>query len=113
MAFRRVFILWANPLFHESVRLLLDHPEVECVGETSDYAAGSDQILHLHPDTVLVEEVEGWIPVDVFKLLEKSRWTIRVVGLNLWDNQMRAYQRVQHTVGKVDDLLDMILSDPK
>jgi hypothetical protein len=35
MAVRRVFVIWANPIFRESVRLLLRHPDVEWVGELS------------------------------------------------------------------------------
>ena len=56
---RRVFVIWMNPLFHESVRLLLSHPDVEWVGATSDHAAAHEQIMKLRADTILIEEGEG------------------------------------------------------
>lgn len=111
MADRRVFILWNNLLFHESVRLLLNHPGIKCVGESDNYTTASDEILLPEPDTILVEEVDGFIPAEVMKILESSQWNVRVIGLNLWDNQMRTYHRVQQTVGKAADLLHQILGD--
>jgi DNA-binding NarL/FixJ family response regulator len=112
MASRRVFILWTNPLFHESVRMLLDHPEIECVGETNDYTASYEEILTPRPDTILVEEINGNIPLEIMQVLETSQWVVKVVGLNLWDNQLISYLRVQQTIGTVEDLVHTILSDP-
>ena len=111
MAIRRVFIYWTHPLFYDSVRMLLNHPEIEWVGSSSDYGAGWSQIMSVPPDTILVEEVEGSIPDEVLHLVEASHWNGRVVGLNIHDNQMRMYQHIQRTVGKAEDLLQWILDD--
>lgn len=111
MANRRVFIFWTHPLFHETVKALLNHPHIEWAGSSSDYAAGWEPGL-ISPDTILVEEDEaGSPPAELIKLLETSRGNVRVVGLNLNDNEMRVYNYVQRTVCKADDLLQWILND--
>ena len=109
MAARRVFLIWTHPIFHDSVRLLLRHPDVEWVGATSDYAAAKDEILSLRPDTVLIEEVKGRVLVEVMEILRACTWNVRVASLSLADNKSTVYHREQRVVGKVDDLLRLIL----
>lgn|SRR5574337_242601 len=111
MTSRRVFVIWTHPLFHESVRLLLHHPDVEWVGATSDHAAAREQIVTLRPDTILVEEGEGGAPPEALEVLEACSWKVRVVGLGLDDNQMIVYRREQRTVAQAEDLLHLIQSD--
>jgi hypothetical protein len=111
MPVRRVFVFWTHPIFHDSVRLLLAHPQILWVGATSDYAANYEQILISQPDTILVEEVNGLVPPEIMHVLEKSQWNVRVVGLNLHDNQVQVYHRVQRSVGKADDLLNWIINE--
>lgn len=108
---RRVFVVWTHPIFHESVRLLLNHPEVELVGATSDYVAAQHEILGLQPDTVLVEEPGGSLRAEVMGILEASPWTMRVIGLSLEDNSLSVYHREQRTVAQRDDLLQLVLSE--
>jgi DNA-binding NarL/FixJ family response regulator len=109
---RRVFVVWTHPIFHESVRLLLNHPDVELVGATSDYGAAQREILGLQPDTVLVEEPGGSLRAEVMGILEASPWSVRVIGLSLEDNSLSVYHREQRTVAQSDDLLQLVLSDP-
>ncbi len=111
MAARRVFVIWTHPIFHESVRLLLNHPDVEWVGATSDYAAAKDEVLDLQPDTILVEEIAGNIPVEVLEIMEASSQNVRVIGLSLADNELSVYYHEQRTVGQAEDLLRLILDD--
>ncbi len=109
MATRRVFVIWSNPLFHESLRLLLNHPEVEWVGATSDHAAAHDQIVSLCPDTILIEEEEGGnAPAETLEILEASSADMRVIRLSLVDNELKVYHREQRTVGRAEDLLRLI-----
>ncbi len=108
MAVRRVFVIWTHPLFHESVRLLLNHPEVEWVGSTSDYETALTKILDFQPDTILVEEVEETISERIIKLLEGSSWNLRVIGLSLDNNKMRVYHSEYRTVAQAEDLLHLI-----
>jgi DNA-binding NarL/FixJ family response regulator len=108
MAARRVFIIWTHPLFHESVRLILNHPDIEWLGGTSDYTAAPDKIAHLRPDTVLFEESPA-IPATHF--LEPGAWNYRLIGLNLEDNRMHLYNYTQENVIRASDLLTFILED--
>jgi DNA-binding NarL/FixJ family response regulator len=108
MAARRVFVIWTHPIFRESVRLLLNHPDIEWVGATSDIAIAKDQVSRLRPDTILFEEVEGNVLAGMVELLEASPWHMRIFGLGLVDNQLRVYQREELTICQPEDLLQLI-----
>lgn len=106
-----MFVIWTHPLFHESVRLLLKHPEVEWVGATSDHAAVRGQIASLHPDTILVEvEEDQHASAETLEILEASSSEIRVIQLGLVDNQLTVYHREHRTVEQPSDLLRLILT---
>jgi len=111
MAIRRVFAIWAHPIFHESVRRLLDRPGIEWTGATSDYAAAKDAILSLRPDTVLVEEVGGQVPAEVKEVLETISWPVRIISLNLADNKSIVYRQERRTIEQPEDLLRLIHGD--
>ena len=111
MEVRRVFVIWTHPLFHESVRLLLKHPEVEWLGSTSDYETARAEVLRLKPDTILVEEVGQPIPDRIMKLLEGSSWNLRVVGLSLDNNNLIVYHQEQRSMVRTEDLLQLVLSE--
>ncbi len=111
MTTARVFVIWTHPLFHESVRLLLNHPGVEWVGATADHAAAREQIAKLRPDTILVEEGESGVPPEALEILEACSWKVRVVGLGMDDNQLIVYRREQRAVAHAEDLLHLIQSD--
>lgn len=111
MAARRVFVIWTHSIFYESVRLLLNHPEVELAGASSDYVAAKDEILSLQPDTILIEEVSNGARTEVMEILETSPWSVRIMGLSLADNKLSVYHREQRTVGQAGDLLRLVLSD--
>ena len=111
MPMRRVFIVWTHPLFHEAVCLLLKHPEIKLVGANSDYKAAHEQILELQPDTIVVEEGDEGVPIDVMKYLETYPWNLRVTFLNVTDNQLNMYQHEQRTRGQAGDLLHLILRE--
>jgi hypothetical protein len=108
---RRVFVIWTYPIFHESVRLLLDHPDIEWVGATSDYATAKDEIFGLRPDTILIEEATSNVKAEIMRILESSPWSVRVIGLSLADNRLSIYHRQDWTVAHTDDLLHLILSE--
>ena len=112
MRIRRVFIIWAHPLFHEAVRRILADTEIEWVGGTSDHAAAHDQIARLQPDTILIEEGEGGsASAEALEILEASSADVRIIRLSLADNELRVYQREQRTLGRAEELLRLIQSD--
>ncbi len=112
MATRRVFIVWTHPLFRESVRMLLNHPDIEWLGATSDHRNAFEEIYTLQPDTILVEETTTDMSSEIMEILDNCPWNVRVVSLNLTDNRLSIYNHEQRVAGQRDDLLRSILRDP-
>lgn len=111
MAIRRVFIIWSHPLSHESVRRLLNHPDIEIVGATSSYSTARDEITRLQPDTVIVEEMHDSTHAEVVGILESSHGVTRVIGFSLNDNKLNVYHREERLVARAEDLLSLVHSD--
>jgi DNA-binding NarL/FixJ family response regulator len=110
MAIHQVYVIWTHPLFHDSLRQLLDHTDIKWVGAASDFTAAVEEISRLHPDTILIEEQEGETTTATFmKIVEKFQWNLRVVGVSLNDNQLSVYQHAQQTVGQPEDLIRLII----
>lgn len=109
MATRRVFVIWTNPLFHESARLLLKHPDIIWVGASEDITFAHDEITRLHPDTILFEKTKAGIPADLMEILEVESRDIRIIELSLDNNDMSLYHRERQTVLKAGDLLKSVL----
>jgi DNA-binding NarL/FixJ family response regulator len=110
MTTHQVYVIWTHPLVHDSLRQLLDHTDIEWVGAASDYKIAIDEISRLHPDTILVEEVEGEMTTSTLvEIVEKFQWDLRVVGVSLDDNQLNIYQHEHQTVGQPEDLIRLII----
>ncbi len=106
---RRLYLIWTNPLFRDSARALLSHPEIDWLGATSDYAAAGAAILQLHPDTVLVEELGNSLPHDLVEVLRLNRVDMRLIGASLDRNWLQVWQCEEHTLAQADDLLSLVL----
>jgi hypothetical protein len=109
MAVRRVFVIWTHPLFHQSVLLLLNHPDISLVGATANLVIAREEIMRLHPDTILFEKTEAGIPADVLEILEVETWDMRIIELSLNDNEMILFHRQRQTVVEPGDLLQFVL----
>ncbi len=109
MAVRRVFLIWTHPLFHDSARLLLKHPDVIWVGAATDFATAHEAILKLQPDTVLFEKTGDGTPVDVMQIMAADTRGVRIIGLSLDDNEMSLYQRKRQAVVEAGDVLAFVL----
>lgn len=106
---RRLFMVWSSPIFRDSINLLLDHPDVEWLGTASDYKAVQEEIHQLHPDTIVVEEVEGGLPARMIELLETENSVLQLVCVSLEDNRLRIFTRENRAVAEASDLLQLIL----
>lgn len=111
MSIQRIFIIWSNPLFRESVRLLLNHPDIEIIGATTDFANAQDEILHLQPDTLIVEDIGGGTHPEALAILESNPRVKRIIGFSLDDNKLSVYRREEKTVVRAEDLLSLVHSD--
>ena len=112
MTVRRVFVIWKNPLFYESARLLLKHPDVIWVGAAQDMSAAHEEILKLQPDTILFERTVAGFPADLMEILQAETWDVRLIGLSLEDNKINLFQREHQTVVEAGDLLQFVLGKP-
>jgi DNA-binding NarL/FixJ family response regulator len=113
MSARRVFVIWMHPLFHESVRMLLDHPQVKWVGSTSDFQSAPVQILELRPDTILIEEdpLDSSKNFELAELMKATNWELRVFSLNLDDNHLKIVHYEHGLVHQAGDLLHLVLKE--
>jgi len=106
---RRLYVVWTNPIFRDSVRLLLAHPKVDLAGTTSEYVAAKEAILNLRPDTILVEEIEGIVPTNLMEILDTNHFDIRLISVSLDDNRLKIFHRQQWNIVQAEDLLRLIL----
>lgn len=108
-AVKRVFVIWKNPLFYESARLLLKHPEIIWDDSTGDITTANEEIMRFQPDTILFEKTRPGIPADVMEVLEEKTWDMRIIGLSLDNNEICLYHLEHRMVGEAGDLLQFIL----
>jgi hypothetical protein len=109
MTVRRVFVIWTNPLFHDSARLLLKHPDIIWLGSTANITTAREEIMRLHPDTILFEKTGAGIPADLLDILAAERWDMRLIGLSLENNEMSLFHREHQTVLEAGDMLQFVL----
>ena len=110
MSSRRVIVIYANPLFRDSVLMLLKHPDVKCVGVMHSDEVAEEKIESMEPDTILVEETEGHMSNEVMNVFEGPEFRGRLVSFSMDDNVLRVYQREEWAAIQADDLLHLILS---
>lgn len=109
MNIHRVFVIWNHPLFYEAIRLSIRNSSVECVGAFQSIEEAYSQITKLHPDTILIEEIEdGDTSASVIELLEASSNDVRIFRLNMNNNELKIYHREEKIVMRADDLVQLI-----
>jgi len=109
MSRRNVFVIWSHPLFFDAVRLLLQESNVPMVGATSDHRTAQEEIERFKPDVVILEHGEG----EPSEIEEQETMAIlksgsHVIRLSLTDNELSVYRREHRTVGKIDDLVNLL-----
>ncbi len=107
---KRIYVVWTNPIFRDSVGLILDHPDIHWVGKTSDYGLAKESISRLKPDVILVEEVESSIRSPFLAFLEASSFDAQLIIINLNDNTLKIYHRQEWNLVREEDLLKLVLN---
>lgn len=110
MTSRRVYVVWVNPLFRDSVLALMQHPDVECVGVANRSAIVKEDISSAEPDTILLENAGGQPSKDVVDLLEQFNFTGRLVSFSLTANRLHVYHHEESAALRAGDLLRLLLS---
>jgi len=111
MSVQQIFILWFTPLFYDSLRWLLKHPDIKFVGATSNYSAAHTEIHYAKPNIILIEnngKVHNEIVMDYF---DTSHGAIKIIFLGLTDTKLDVYHHEQRSLDKTEDLLELILSE--
>lgn len=110
MPIHQVYVIWTNPLFHDSLRQVLKHKDINWVGASSDFKTAIREIANFHPDTILIEEVEGKTSTSsIMNIVDQYEWDLRVIGVSLDDNQLSIFHHAQKTVGKPEDLIELLI----
>ena len=113
----RVFIIWMHPLFHETVRLLLNHSNIEIVGDNREYSVAKTDMGNLKPDTIIIEDTkEGDVrdeSPNILDLLENSEWQPRIIRLSMDDNELRIYRHNKWMMNDSADLIRFIQDEYK
>jgi len=105
-----VFVIWTNPLFLESLSALLNHPEIQLVGASSDFSQAQNEIAVLRPDIVVIEGNLDDNPIDC-TTMPILRSGSRVIQMSLGDNELNIFQHQHRTLVNAEDLLTMILEE--
>lgn len=109
MTLRRVYVIWTNPLFCESARLMLKHPDLVWLGSAQNMNTAREEILKMRPDTIVFERIKDDFPAALLELLEVDSREMRIIGLSLGDNEISLLHREQQTVAAAGDLLQYVL----
>ena len=108
MVGRKVLVLWIKPLFHETVRILLQKADVEVVGAPQGRAPWREQVQRHQPDTVIIESDEHEAAEDG-ETLSILRSGPTVIRLSLSDNELSLYRRQQTNIADAEELIELIL----
>jgi hypothetical protein len=89
--------------------MLLSHPEVELVGSQTVLERAMREINELKPDTILVENTKKYPLTDFFRFLEQEVAQLKIIGMNMENNQATLFHRENRSVIHEDELLEIIL----
>lgn len=111
MAARRIFILWRHPLFYDSLRLLLEDPQLDLVGSGPADRTPKEEISSANPDVVIVEKPEG-DDLDPSEEPPSVGINTKVVYLSLADNVLNVVHRRRLMLTRVEELRALLLEGP-
>lgn len=109
MGTHRVFAVIKNALFLETVRRVLNHPDLEWLGYTTDYASVQEKISEVHPDTVIIEAVpDSDFPAETLDYLLLGNPGMRVIRLSMEDNNLVLFRSEHREITQAEDLLNIV-----
>lgn len=102
-------MIWKNPIFRDSLRMLLNHPDVEVVGNGNVLEQAALEIAGLKPNTILVEITNQHALLELLEILEHEKSQLQIIGMNMENNQATLFHRESRVVFHEDELLEIIL----
>ena len=109
MTQKKVFVIWSHLMFLEALKAILQHPELVWAGASHEDMELSPQLAAARPDIVLIEGDQPDNADRAAQILKNSRSPLRIIGLNMQDNEMTIYEVEQGTIHQTDDLIRLIL----
>jgi len=113
MVQHRIYVIWSNPIFRDSLRMILKHPQIEWVGCEPDFKRALEEIVELNPDTILVEISEQFSLAELIQGLEQGESKLQIIGMNMENNIVTLYHRENYSVVHEDELLQIVLNATK
>jgi AmiR/NasT family two-component response regulator len=113
MAHHRIYVIWSNPIFRDSLRMILKHSQIEWVGCEPDFGKALEEIVNLTPDTIIVEISEQFTLANLIQGLEQEESELQIIGMNMENNIVTLYHRESYSVVHEDELLQIILNATK
>ena len=112
MVIKNVYVIWTHPLFHVSIRALLDHPEIELIGSSSDWIIALEEIAESKPEIIIIEEddLEINTSINLMVNLGSNHPDYHIIGLNINDNKLNVFHHQEQKVMEVDDLMRLVLN---
>lgn len=107
----RIFVIWMTPLFLDSLKLLLHHPQLEWVGSAEKSSYSHIVITQFNPDVILIEGSEEEVTRHAVQIMQYQQGNIRIVGLNMLDNQAKLFEVERGSILHKNDLLKIILKE--
>lgn len=111
MVAKRMFILWRHPLFYDSLRLLLQDPQLILVGAGPADHTSLEEIVSSAPDVVIVEQPDG-DDLQGTEELPPLGIGAKVVYLSLADNELNVVQRRRLMLTSVEEFRSLLLDEP-
>ena len=111
MAVRRVMVVWIHPLFRVSLRAVLNHSQIEWVGDCNRPDELPALLALKKPEIVIIEEEPGAAENQAMRILQFYQSNIRLISLNLNGNEGQLYQIEQETINQQEDLINLILKE--
>jgi AmiR/NasT family two-component response regulator len=117
MAVCRVFVIWTSPLLLASLRALLNHAQVEWLGDSSSQDNFSQRLEELEPDTIFLEidpplmETSGEQAEIAFQIMGTNRQSLRLIQVSLDRNDIQVYRVDHETIHHKEDLLKLLLKE--
>lgn len=108
----RIFLVYEHPLLRKTLQVLLNHSDIEWVGDCSNLDELPLLLDIYQPDTVLIEERENSAShraAHVLAICQQAH--LRVIGVSLSGNEIQRYDFAQDTINERDDLLNLILKE--
>ena len=113
MAQHKIYVIWSNPIFRDSLRMIIKHPQIEWVGCKRDFTPALEEIKNLVPDTILVERSEQFTLAELIQGLEQGASELQIIGMSMENNTVTIYHRENYSMVQEDELLKIILSATK